>query len=108
MPIEKWRADEAFVATQEVLVQVAGVLLRRRHHVRLVAQRALTERDPHRRDVFLLAGHADVPPALVAVDAVHGTHDFRRRGERRQPLVDVRLEFGERRGVEEVAHRRRS
>ena len=36
-------ADQAVVAAQQVLVQLGVVLLRRRHHVGLVAQRALTE-----------------------------------------------------------------
>ena len=60
------RADEALVAAQQVLVQLLGVLLRRRHHVRLVAQRALAEGQPHRGEVLLLAGQAHVPPPDVS------------------------------------------
>ena len=108
MPIEKWAPDEALVAAQQVLVQLGGVLLRRRHHVRLVAQRALAERDPHRRDVLLLARHAHEPPTFVTVGAIDGAHGRRGIGERRQPSVDVGLQFGERASVVEVAHRRRS
>ena len=90
-------ADEPFVAAQEVLVQLLGVLLRRGHHVGLVAQRALTERDPDRREVLLLAAHAHVPASarrrpLGLVGAVDRPHDRRAVGERRQPLVDLRLD----------------
>ena len=85
-------ADEALVAAQQVLVQLGGVLLRRRHHVRLVAQRALAEGDPHRRDVLLLAGHPHEPPALVAIGTIDGAHGGCRTGERRQPSVDVGLQ----------------
>ena len=39
----------------------AVVLLRRRHHVGLVVQRALAQREPDGEDVLLLAVHPDVP-----------------------------------------------
>ena len=53
--------DEPVVAAQQVLVELGVVLLRRRHHVRLVPQRPLAEREPDRGDVLLLAPHPHVP-----------------------------------------------
>ena len=53
--------DETVVAAQQVLVELGVVLLGRRHHVGLVAQRPLAEREPDGGDVLLLAPHPHVP-----------------------------------------------
>ena len=66
-PDREVRADEPLVPTKEVLVQLAVVLLRRRHHVGLVAQRPLAERQPDGRELLRLSSQADEPAIGLVV-----------------------------------------
>ena len=98
-------ADERVVAAQQVLVQLGDVLLRRRHHVRLVAQRALAERQPHRGELLVLAAHAHVPPHAAVVRAVDRDDVVGFGGQLGEPPVDPTVEVGELLGVVGVGHR---
>ena len=89
---------------QHGLVDRFDVVDRRRHDVRLVLQRALPERQPHRRVLLRLTGEADVPPQLVTLAAIDGLHGGVLRAERRQPLVDLTLEDRQRGVVVDVGH----
>src|SRR3954453_729378 len=71
-PDSERRAVELQVAAKEMLVELLMVLFGRGHHVDLVVQRALPQREPDRERVLLRALHADVPAALVAVAAIDG------------------------------------
>ena len=75
-PIAKARAVELQVAAQQVLVEARVVLLGRRHHVGLVVQGALAQREPDREDVLLLAPkpHEPAPLARLAVAVDRGHH----------------------------------
>ena len=79
-------ADQPVVAPQQVLVELGVVLLGRRHHVGLVAQGALAEREPHRGEVLLLAAHPHVPAALARLAPVDGG-DHRVVGPGRRPAT---------------------
>ena len=59
------RTRHRAVATQEVGVEPTLVLLRRRHHVRLVVQAALAQMQPDGEDVLLLAGDPHEPTPLA-------------------------------------------
>ena len=58
----KASADEAIVPSEHMLVQISVVFLGRGHHERLVLERPLAKREPHRGEVLLLTPHAQEPP----------------------------------------------
>src|SRR4051794_30534602 len=87
------------VAAQEVLVELAVVLLGRRHHVGLVVQRALAEREPDRERVLLLARHAHVPAALTRLATVDRGDGGVLGPLALHPGVELRLEAVELLGV---------
>ena len=87
--------DELVVAAQQQLHHVGPVLLGCRHHVRLVAQRALAEREPHGGEVLLVTEHAHVPARLAERGVVAGAPIDRGDqrivgGELGEPGVDLR------------------
>ena len=98
-------ANEPLVAPQEVLEELGRVLLGRRHHVRLVAQRPLAERQPHRREVLVLTTQPHVPATHIALGPVDRLDRHAPAfGHRPQPSVDAPLERGQRVVVVDVAH----
>ena len=82
MPIEKWAPTKPSLRRRRFSYSAGDVLLGRGHHVRLVPQRALAERDPDRRELLVLAPQSDEPPPAVPLLAVDRFDRPVRRGGR--------------------------
>src|SRR5690606_38219970 len=90
------RAVQPGVQPQQVLVEGARVLLRRRHDVGLVVQGALAQVEPDREDVLGLTPHPHEPPSLArGAVALDGLHDRVLRPLALEPTLDAGRELVE-------------
>ena len=104
MPIEKCAPTRRSLRRNRFSYSSTRVLLGRRQHVGLVAQRALAERHPHRRELLLVATHPHVPTHGPVGGPIDRDDVVVIVVERREPLVDLAFEHRQLLGIERVDH----
>ena len=97
-------SDETIVPTKNVFVQLNMVLLRCRHYVCLVTQGALTEGEPHRREILVFPPHPNEPAHVIIGRSIDGDDVIVVGVKFGEPFVDLSFEDGEFLAGEGVGH----